>query len=63
MKNAAKERKTILDNLSEAVITITDTELSFSNKVADELLNKVRELNNIDNYLDAKVFTVQGDPD
>lgn len=56
MKNAAKERKTILDNLSEAVITTTNTELSFSNSVGGELLDKVRDLSNVDNFLNAKVF-------
>jgi nitrogen-specific signal transduction histidine kinase len=60
MKNASKERKAILDNLSEAVITTIDTELSYSNRVADELLIKVRELNNVENFLDAKVFIVEG---
>jgi hypothetical protein len=56
-----KETKAILDNLSEAVITITNTELNFSNRVADELLDKVRELSDVDNFLDAKVFKMQGD--
>jgi hypothetical protein len=58
MKNASKERKAILDNLSEAVITFTDTELSFSNRVAEELLDKVRELDDAGSFLESKVFTV-----
>lgn len=58
----AAEQKSILDNLSEAVITFTDSELQFNNKVGSELLDKVRTFAECDDAFESKVFQVPNEP-